>query len=291
MTAPTSDRFSWCDDVGADRRDLVDALMRSVFDVPAAASVGSPAWTRFGCFEPDGRCIAGALFRRLTLALDEVGQEPSRRTIQAGALRMVAVAEDRRGRGLFRALMERILDAAGSLEPILLYAEEPALYWHFGFVPVAQCLFIGPAPGRAEAAPAQMLHRERDGELLRRLFAARTPVSRQVAVVDAADLALARVESDRSLALAYLRDVDALVVYEAAGDTLRLVDVAAPAMPSLAQILGGLPRRFAHVETLFPPDQLDWVGTPVVEDTGLMARGPLPHAMHRPFMLPPTTEF
>ena len=70
-----------------------------------------------------------------------------------------------------------------------------------------------------------------------------------------------------------------------------LADVAAAAMPTMAQIVAALEPTPRRVRTLFPPDRLDWQSMPEADDTGLMIRGVVPAALRRPFMLPPTTAF
>ncbi len=282
--------LSWCDDVGdsPSRYAAFAALVASVFDMelePPDRVVPS-MWSTLACFDDSGRCVAGAEFGCLSLVLDGMAHA-------TGCIRLVGVAEDWRGRGLFRTLMERALrwSADHRLDLTLLYAAEPALYHRFGFAGVAQHAFVGPAPAPAASAPARPLDPVRERALVQRLLAARTPVSRHVAVAGAPDLFLHRLTGDDDLSLVHLPDDDALVAFEAAGDTLLLVDVVAARVPPLSRILGALPQRFAQVKALFPPDRLEWQGAAMAEETGLMARGTLPPAMRRPFMLPPTTEF
>ena len=70
-----------------------------------------------------------------------------------------------------------------------------------------------------------------------------------------------------------------------------IVDIAARTIPTMAEIVDALRAGTRRVRTLFPPDRLSWDGVPTRDDTGLMIRGPVPAAMRRPFMLPPTTSF
>ena len=277
------------------RRDLVDAcsqaahadLLRDVFGIAEQPSRTGPTWRPLAYFDEQGRCVATLERGDLTLALAEGPR-------QAAGLRLVGVAETWRGRGLFRALMEHaIADCAErGVDLILLFTADPALYHRFGFQPVPQHAFTGKPPEAIVATPARTLRLGRDQALVDRVLAGRAPVSEHVALIDAPSLFLERVGSDDGLLLAHLPDEDALVVYELVDDTLILVDIAARTMPSLAQVLGALPGGFARVMTLFPPDKLAWpAALPIAEDTGLMARGPLPAAMRQPFMLPPTAEF
>ena len=263
-------------------------LLRSVFGfVPADDPGMGPMWCPFAYFEPDGSCVAGVEVAKLDLLIEGRG-------VAAAGVRLVGVAERRRGQGLFRALMEHALrwSEQEGVELVLLYTEDHALYRRFGFEPVPQYMFVGPSPEPIPTAPAQAIDgNPRRSDLVLRILPSRRPLSRQVALVDAPALFLDKMSGDDGFELAYLPDLDALIVFEIDDETLILADVASPAIPNLAQILGALPRRFARVTILFPPDQLGWAGTSVADDTGLMVRGALPPAMRRPFRLPPTTEF
>ncbi len=261
-------------------------FLRTVFDVALPGRRLPPAWQTFGLFEAGGRCVASAEIADLAVVADG-------RFHPAGGLRLIGVVEDWRGQGLFRDLMEQVLRRSAGYEFVLLYAAEPDLYRRFGFEPVPQHAFVGAAP-EATAAPAARPLPERrptgDG-LVERLLARRAAVSDAVSLVGAPALFLDAIAADDGVRLAHLPGPDALIAYEEEDDTLILVDMAAAAMPTLAEILGALPRRYAAVRTLFPPDRLGWHGAPVADDTGLMARGSLPPALRRPFMLPPTAGF
>ena len=263
-------------------------LLQAVFGVAPGLSRMGPTWRPFAYFDERERCVATLELCDLTLALADD------RCVAAG-IRLVAVAEDWRGRGLFRMLMEQALADCDRREiaPILLFTADDALYRRFGFEPVAQHAFAGAPPTASVAAPARILDLDSaDRVLVARILASRAPVSRHVALLDAPALFLDKVEADDDVILAHLPDSDALVVFERADDALVLLDVAAATMPTLAHVLGALPDPYARVVTLFPPDRLHWsTAHPIAEETGLMVRGPLPAAMRQPFMLPPTAEF
>ena len=116
-------------------------------------------------------------------------------------------------------------------------------------------------------------------------------MSYRCAIVAAPSLFLSFVAGADDLTLAYDAAAEMIVVHEWEDDCVTIVDVVAAVMPPLAVILRAVGRPPARLKTLFPPDRLGWEGEAVPEDTGLMARGPPPTAMTRPFMLPPTTEF
>ena len=253
------------------------AFLLDVFGMAQPERALPPFWHVFGLFDRDGRCVAAAETAGLALLVDGAVR-------RVAGLRLVGVVADRRGQGLFRRLMQRALRDGG---PMLLYAEQPALYP--GFAPLPQHAFVGAAPAATPVEAARPLSLATDGPLIRRLLAERGPVSREAALIDAPALFLDRLAGDRDLRLAHLPGADALLAYEEDGDALVLADVAAATMPELPAILGALPRRYAQVRTLFPPDRLEWPGEPRPDDTGLMARGLTPP--RRPFRLPPTTEF
>ena len=266
------------------------ALVGDVFEfdlVARDASCGrDPASAALGFFDGDGACVAGAEVFTLGLRLDGA-------PATAAAIRLVAVAEAWRGQGLFRRLMPHILARCEAAAPIaLLYAEHPGLYGPFGFLPVAQHKFVGPAPAPVpdrSAAPRRLdLSRPADLALLRRLLCAREPVSDHVAVEGAASLFLSQAGEN---ALLYSPALDAVAALELEEDVLTLVDIVAARMPTLAVLLAALRQVPRMVEVLLPTDKLAWTGTAAREDTGLMLRGPAPAAFQRAFMLPPTTGF
>jgi hypothetical protein len=86
--------------------------------------------------------------------------------------------------------------------------------------------------------------------------------------------------------------LDAVVVTgERPDDTLCVVDIAAPKMPRLADVLATLGVNPRRIEVHFPSDLLGWNGTAVPAETStvLMIRGnpgPL-----EPFMIPETAAF
>jgi hypothetical protein len=89
--------------------------------------------------------------------------------------------------------------------------------------------------------------------------------------------------------LSYAADLDAVLAYAVRDRTLRLYDVVATRMPSLAQVLAQVPEEYDRVEVYFTPDRLaaDLAPEPHVVggDEILMVRGPWP-IEGEPFMLP-----
>ncbi len=262
-------------------------LVRAVFDFePVRAEAEDPAWMPFALFDPAGACVAAVEAAVLAMILD--GTET-----RVTAIRLVGVAASYRGRGLFRDVMQHALTwcEAQAAGPTLLYTEEHALYTRFGFDPLAQHTFGGTAPVAQRGQPAEIVSVAQAGSLLDRLLPARAPLSTRCAILRASDLVRASLEADADLTLAYARDLDALIVLAIEDDTLVLADIIAERIPSLTEIVGVIAPRPARVRTMFPPDRLSWHGAPERDETGLMIRGPLPAAMGRPFMLPPTMSF
>jgi predicted N-acetyltransferase YhbS len=293
MTLPEQDRISVERDFFGDPKATAahTLLMRQVFDLDVGARDAFAGrdlpWTPIAYFDGTGSCIASLETTRLLLHLD--GQRGD-----AFAIRSVAVAPAWRGRGLFRALMLDALDACGQgrSSPILLYTGEPALYTRFGFDSMPQHAFTGAAPAASRGVHSRRLHLDKPADiaLIHRAFAARTPVSDRCAVMGAASLFLSAVAGE-DIALVHARDLEAIIAYELDDDTVTLVDIVAPILPTIGDILGALPATRATLTVLFPPDKLDCRLVPRADDNGLMSLGPLPTAMQRPFMLPPTTEF
>ncbi len=243
-----------------------------------------PAWPTMLFVDVAGCCVAGLQHRLLTLYGDGTA-------FQVGAIRNVAVAPEWRGQGLMQDLLTRTLPWCDArVAATLLYAETPSLYARHGFAPVPQHAFEGVAPRPAGPPTAQPLDGGTATARIGRLLATRAPTSSRLGILDDGGMAEHKLR-DGTWPLAYDPASEALIVYEFEGETLVLVDVVAQRIPTAARILGALAARPRRLRTLFPPDRLAWDGVPIEDDAGLMARGTLPAAMTRPFILPPTFEF
>ena len=262
-------------------------LVEDVFAyAPSRPPAPDPNWEILAYFDAGGSCVAGIEIGELSLVLD--GADGT-----ATAIRLACVAPSHRGQGLFRKLMQgalRLCDERAGAAPTLLYTEDDALYTRFGFVPLAQHAFVGASPRAGAIEAARSLDRAEANALIDGLASVRAPVSLHCAVRGAADLLRASL-GDEDLQLAALDTLNALLVYELDDEELVVVDVVAATIPTMAEIVGALGVGKRRVRTLFPPDRLCWDGEPTRDETGLMIRGPLPAAMRRPFMLPPTTSF
>ena len=272
-------RFDQIDSCENDDFSRFGVLSETVFEMEPA-----PAWPVMAFIDDIGRCAAGLQHRILRLACDGA-------PFPVTAIRNVVVAPEWRGHGLMHDLMARTLlwcDAHAAVT--LLYAETPSLYARQGFAPLPQHAFEADAPEPTGEPTARPLDGREEGALTTRLLASRAPVSSLCGVLDDGGMAEHKL---RSGAWPFVHDaaLDALIVREMEGDTLVLCDVISARIPSAARILGALGARPKRLRTLFPPDKLAWDGDPVPDDAGLMARGTLPPAMRRPFILPPTFEF
>ncbi|MEX0807237.1 MAG: GNAT family N-acetyltransferase [Dongiaceae bacterium] len=269
-------------------------LLRDIFnlDVTAVARFGGPDPTcmPFGYIDPSGQCVANVSAFSMPLMVDG-------RMVSAKGIQSVAVRPDWRGKGLYRDLMTRALawcDGQGC-ELVALYSDNPALYRPFGFQRVPEHCFVG-VPRRPIASDKTVRRLSAadpdDLAVMQALLASRTPVSNLVAVADQRTMFLLNVTLDPSLEIAYLEEAQAVIVFQHSDACFRLIDIVAPAMPSLGTILAALGISPARVEICFPTDRLGWSGTPTPCDRdSLLVRGELPFALRQPFMLPPTALF
>lgn len=266
------------------QRDAHQRLMADVFE-DATQSANSHWWTA-AYFDDSSRCVASIEARVLTFAVEG-------RDHPVSGLRRLAVDPAWRGRGLARDLVTEALDwcAKQSTDLTMLFTGTPSLYTPFGFAPVPQHAFVGPAPEPLPSEPSRELDLPSEAALLASVIARRTPVSSQIALMGANELVVGNILPASDNRTAYSEQLDAIVLYETDGEDLTLIDIIAESIPSIGAILGTIGARPRRLRTLFPPDRIGWSGRPEIEDNGLMARGAVPAAFARPFMLPPTAEF
>lgn len=270
-------------------------LLRDIFDIDIGLldRFGGPDLTAMPCgyFDEQGRCVAN--FSAFAMPLLVEGRPVRAVGYQSGAVRPAY-----RGRGLYRALMQRAFawaDAEG-FEAGLLLTDKPDLYRAYGFEVVAQHLFRGAMPvpaGEAGARPLS-LHHDGDLALLTSLLERRCDVSHRFAVRGATKTFLLNCCFDPGIRLAHLASIGAIVAWKGDGDTLRLLDVVAEEMPDLPVIAGALGWKAKTVEVLFPPDRLGWQGeaVPYRGDCDLMVRvGSADPVPGLPFALAPAMEF
>ena len=280
------------------------ALVERVFDlielsfgpgIPkrrAAARRWGLRWDR--CSVPFVREVDGRVMAHVGVMAIPAVLEGERTTI--GAIHAVCVHPDRRGRGDMRALMEEALAWCDSRFETCALVGDPPLYERFGFRYVPEHRFVGPAPagGVTRHTPPRVCDPAdpADVELWRRLLSGREPVSNRAALVGEIDVFYF---DAALLPIRYSAQLDALLDYECESGTLRLYDVVARSMPTLADIVAAVGAPVDRVEVYFTPDRLSADLTPEPWDLGppddpdtWMVRGPW---IETPFMWPRTARW
>jgi predicted N-acetyltransferase YhbS len=259
----------------AETLDLLGSIWKRLPSAVVRARASGVDWfevsTPFLEYEA-GRIVAHVGVLEIPVVLDGEAQ-----TI--AGVHAVCSHPEHRGRGHVRAAMERALafvDARWGTA--VLWANDPSIYGRFGFVAREESMFVGPVRGgKARELRALMLDQPADVAFLREQLARRKPVSQRVAVREPGWLALL----DLALwtpgpSLAYLPDLDCIVVYAVRERFLDLYDVIAGEMPTLADIASRLGERVDTAIVYFSPDLLgtpDLVAEPTVLIDSLMVRG------------------
>lgn len=201
------------------------------------------------------------------------------RSCTIAGVHAVCTQPGQRGRGHMRTCMEAALTWVDArYQTALLWANDPAIYARFGFVSQVESMFVGPVRGGSEGS-VHVLERD-DPEhmtLLAQQLARRSPVSQRAAARDPGWLALL----DLALwtpgpNLAWIPELECVVVYSIRERFLDLYDVIAPRMPSLAEIAARMGPRVDTAIVYFCPDALDHpalVAEPTVLLDQLMVRG------------------
>jgi predicted N-acetyltransferase YhbS len=189
---------------------------------------------------------------------------------------------EHRRRGHMRAAMQRALAWADArCETAVLWANDPSIYGRFGFVARQESMFVGPVcGGSTRELRVLALDQPADVAFLHERLAARQPVCRRLATREPGWLALL----DLALwtpgpSLAYLPELDCIVVYAVRERFLDLYDVIARDVPTLADIAARLGERIDTAIVYFSPDLLaapTLVAEPTVLIDSLMVRGRWP---------------
>ncbi|WP_426231044.1 GNAT family N-acetyltransferase [Pararhizobium sp. DWP3-4] len=270
------------------------ALLEDTFgiDVSIQDRFGGPDPTSmpFGYFDEGGVCAANFSAFSMPMMIDG-------RVVKAAGFQSGAVRPQWRGKGLYRDLMNRAFgwsDEQGFEFGILL-ADKPAIYEPYGFTVVPQRKFVGAPPLEmrlAGTAHGLSLDTAADIALIRCVLRERTAVSSVFAVAAQAEMFLLNGFFDPDVGLTYLDQFQAVVAWKEDETSFQLLDIAGKTIPPLSAILGALDRRPGRVEVFFPPDRLDWQGTPETFETdiSLMVRGSAAGPAG-PVMLSPMAEF
>lgn len=196
-------------------------------------------------------------------------------------LHAICTHPDFRGRGYSRAIMEEALEwCAVRSAATVLFTGRTFLYERYGFRAVRESRFVArgawPASGSKIPLRALNLRQPDDLAILHRLLAERAPVSRRLGVVHERAAFLFNAVNQP---LYYAEGSDFVVATETEGTILRLYDVVAKRMPTLAEIMAHGETPIDRVEIYFAPDGLeaDFIAEPHVLDGGsyFMVRGDL----------------
>jgi predicted N-acetyltransferase YhbS len=289
MGLEVSMRCSFSDDPDLGERlfDLLDAVFPGLRQGARSARALGAAWesvsTPFVCFEGD-RAVSHVGV--IELALVVLG-----RTTKVGSIHAVATHPSCRHRGLYRQVMDEALQhCASRYETVVLTTEHPEYFAPFGFRHVQEQEFTVrlESDGGTSGLRPLSLQDPNDLALLHRLLETRAPVSEVVGVVD--EKAVFCFNEGRR-PLHYLEDLDAVVCVELEGTRLTLFDIVGPGIPTLAALLGRIPRPIDEVAIRFCPDRLAVKADPspyLLDHDGpsyLMVRGPFA-AEGRAFTLP-----
>lgn len=274
-------------------RASIYALLRDVFGVDVSPlgelDLWEPTYRAFAYLDENGTCVANAATFTLRLMIND-------QHVNAMGIQSVATRTVWRGRGLSHALLERALQWCDTHSPLtFLMTSIPGFYEPMGFRGVPQSSFIGDAPvdlPSIEGCRLLDLDKSDDRRLVAQVLRRRSPVSGRFSVVGSHGDFLLTVMGKPGLSAWHITARDAVVVTADPPDgRLCIVDVAAPKIPLLAEILAALNARPRRVEVHFPPDYLGWTGAAVPAETPtvLMVRGD-PGQLD-PFMLPETAAF
>jgi GNAT superfamily N-acetyltransferase len=220
------------------------------------------------------RIIANASVTRMDIML----RGERMRGWQLGA---VGTVPDRRGRGLHREIMPRLLEHVPANELVFLFANHHVLdfYPRFGFRRVRDCMFEIEERVQPGGEPLRTLSLEsaEDRALLQRVAAKAEPVTTDFGAVGYGQLVLWYWCNFYRKGLRYDPELDAIFVMEQGDDVLRIHDVLAAGDVDLRQYL---PRLItAPVQKLefgFTPKRFweETVSRPDYTDSPLFVRGP-----------------
>lgn len=200
--------------------------------------------------------------------------------VSALGVQSVAVRPQWRGKGLFRDLMRRALQHSDELTELMILATEtPSLYRPFGFRQIRETVFnAGWASRQSQAICRDLsLDANEDVAMLLNLFPRRAPTSLFASACDHPSLFFLKAALTPEIRLVHLPDLDAIVAIRIDGNTLILLDIVAPKIPTLEDILAHLDFEGNRIELHLTPDRLGWrpEGQQSV-DRGYMVRGPFP---------------
>ena len=248
-----------------------------------------PTYRAFSYLNEAGFCVANAATFTLPLILNG-------RPVAAMGIQSVATRPSWRRRGLSHNLLERALQWCDANTPLtFLMTSIPGFYKPMGFKIVPQFAYAGDAPTALPPLPRCRrldLDAGNDRQFLATMLRRRTPVSTRFAVDGLPGAFVLNLLDQTEFSVWHSAALDAVVVTgERLDDELCVIDIAAPTMPKLADVLAALGVSPRRAEVHFPPDLLGWDGTAIPTETSavLMIRGD-PGSLE-PFMFPETAAF
>lgn len=251
-------------------------LKRLIFDVfgidvsPLDRMGHDPSIVAFGWWLGDELVANVSLYeRRLRLAGEEV---------PALGIQSVAVRPEFRGRGLFRDLMGRALRFADArVGLVILVTGTPDLYRPFGFRQLTETIFSAgcvPQPAQPRYRPLS-LDQATDVTFLKNIFSHRAPTSLVASACDHPALFMLKAFETPEIELLHLPDLDAVVAVRGRNEqAMTLLDIVAPSIPSLQDIVSALGYAGGRINVHLTPDRLSWVHDEQQPlDNGHMVRG------------------
>lgn len=294
MPAIPAAELTYRDDFSSpEDRAEVYRLLRDIFDVDVPPlqelDLWDPTYKAFSYLNVDGQCVSNVATFILKLIVN--GQP-----VEAMGIQSVATRPAWRGRGLSRDLLRRTLLWCDANAPVAyLMTSIPEFYEPLGFRVLPQFKYVGDVPSTSPFSHHGRrleLGSRGDRELLGRVLRRRKPVSTRFAVDGAHGAFALKLLDQTNFVPWHLPQHDAVVVTAAPQDgMLCIVDVAAPEMPTMVNMLAAIGAAPTHLEVHFPPDRLDWTGlaAPAETPTVLMVRGN--PGQLAPFMFPETAAF
>jgi predicted N-acetyltransferase YhbS len=198
--------------------------------------------------------------------------------VAAFGVQSVAVRPEWRGKGLFRDLMGRALSFADArVDLVILATGTPSLYTPFGFRQVKEATFSADLAGQQTRPGYRLLSLAEDSDIafLRDIFSRRAPTSFVASACDHPALFMLKAFEAPEIELLHLPNLDAVVAVKGRnGPSMTLLDIVAPSIPSLEEIVSALGYAGERINVHLTPDRFSWAPeeqTPI--DNGYMVRG------------------
>ncbi len=271
-------------------------LLQDIFgiDIGILQQLGGfdPSSMPFGYFDDTGRCVANFSAFSMPIIIDGEG-------VNATGYQSGAVRPEFRGKGLYRELMQEAFswaEMSGSDTGMLL-TDKPSIYEKFGFKTLPQYKFCGPMPDFKSIGGQSRqlgLTQAEDLVIIKRAFDTRQPVSKRFSVVRQKEMFLFNASLDPLITLSYIPDLQAVIAWKVKKDScFVLLDIVAPTIPALRDILSNLNPLCENLEVHFPTDLLGWKGDAVTYQStcSLMISGRSEGRLAEAGMLSPLADF